>query len=361
MNLNIIFDLVGTDSGWYLKVLLVLIVILTINLSTKFLLTTIKKQTDKTKNIWDDAIIGSIYRPITFFVWFYGAVITIKIFNIEILLNQNTGFFSGKFISNIEQSGIIITIALFLLSLTRNLQVAIIRNNEILDREIDHSTYDAISKIARLSIFITSGLIILQTFGFSITGVLAFGGIGGIAVGFAAKDMLANFFGGLVIHLDRPFKIGDWIRSPDREIEGVVEKIGWRQTRIRNFRRNLVYIPNSIFMNAIVENPSRMSHRRIHETIGLRYKDLTKIGIITNEVKLMLENHKDIDNSQTILVSFNAFNDSSVDFFVRAYTNSVGWEDFHYIKEDILLQINKIIENHSAEIAYPTRSIITEK
>ncbi|MEC7886147.1 MAG: hypothetical protein VX544_05140, partial [Pseudomonadota bacterium] len=79
MNLNIIFDLVGTDSGWYLKVLLVLIVILTINLSTKFLLTTIKKQTDKTKNIWDDAIIGSIYRPITFFVWFYGAVITIKI------------------------------------------------------------------------------------------------------------------------------------------------------------------------------------------------------------------------------------------------------------------------------------------
>ena len=114
-------------------------------------------------------------------------------------------------------------------------------------------------------------------------------------------------------------------------------------------------------MNAIVENPSRMSHRRIHETIGLRYKDLTKIGIITNEVKLMLEDHKDIDNSQTILVSFNAFNDSSVDFFIRAYTNSVGWEDFHYIKEDILLQINKIIENHSAEIAYPTRSIITEK
>ena len=92
----------------------------------------------------------------------------------------------------------------------------------------DETTVTAIAKLARVSIVITAALMAMQTLGISISGVLAFGGIGGIAVGFAAKDLLANFFGGLVIYLDRPFKVGDWIRSPDRDIEGTVVKIGWR-------------------------------------------------------------------------------------------------------------------------------------
>ena len=113
----------------------------------------------------------------------------------------------------------------------------------------------------------------MQLFDYSVSGLLAFGGIGGIAVGFAAKDLLANFFGGLMIYLDRPFSVGDWIRSPDKEIEGTVEDIGWRLTRIRTFDKRPLYIPNSIFASISVENPSRMSNRRIYEKIGIRYDD----------------------------------------------------------------------------------------
>ena len=87
---------------------------------------------------------------------------------------------------------------------------------------------------------------------------MAFGGIGGIAIGFAAKDLLANFFGALMIFLDRPFSIGDWIRSPDREIEGVVEDIGWRSTKIRTFDKRPLFIPNSAFASLTVENASKM-------------------------------------------------------------------------------------------------------
>ena len=104
----------------------------------------------------------------------------------------------------------------------------------------------------------------MQALGYSISGVLAFGGIGGIAVGFAAKDLLANFFGGLMIYLDRPFSVGDWIRSPDKNIEGTVEEIGWRLTRIRTFDKRPLYVPNSTFTQISVENPSRMLNRRIY-------------------------------------------------------------------------------------------------
>ena len=95
----------------------------------------------------------------------------------------------------------------------------------------------------------------MQTLGFSVSGVMAFGGIGGIAIGFAAKDLLANFFGALTIYLDRPFSEGDWIRSPDREIEGIVENIGWRLTVIRSFDKRPIYVPNSVFAS-IADLPS---------------------------------------------------------------------------------------------------------
>ena len=154
--------------------------------------------------------------------------------------------------------------------------IRIAERNFIADKQakgetFDRATLDAVVKLLRLSVLITAFLVALQTLGFSISGVLAFGGIGGIAVGFAAKDLLANFFGGLVIYLDRPFAVGDWIRSPDREIEGTVERIGWRQTIIRGFDTRPLYIPNSTFTNIAVENPSRMRNRQIYETIGIRY------------------------------------------------------------------------------------------
>ena len=125
--------------------------------------------------------------------------------------------------------------------------------------------------------------------GFSDAGQVIFANLAmifaiGIAVGFAAKDLLANFFGGLMVYLDRPFAIGDWIRSPDREIEGTVEEIGWRVTCIRTFDKRPIYVPNSVFTQVTVENPSRMLNRRIYETIGVRYDDAAKVRDIITDV-----------------------------------------------------------------------------
>jgi MscS family membrane protein len=197
--------------------------------------------------------------------------------------------------------------------------------------------------------------------GVSISAVLAFGGIGGIAVGFAAKDLLANFFGGLIIYLDRPFSVGDWIRSSDRDIEGTVEYIGWRQTRIRTFDKRPLYVPNAIFNSITVENPSRMQNRRIYETIGIRYDDISLMQPIVEQVEKMLKAHEAIDTSQTLMVNFNAFSASSIDFFIYTFTKTTNWVEFHQIKQDILLKVSHIIQDNGGDIAYPTQRLQLEQ
>jgi MscS family membrane protein len=222
---------------------------------------------------------------------------------------------------------------------------------------VDQTTAAAVGKLLRAAVIIIGVLMVLQGLGFSVSGVLAFGGIGGIAIGFAARDMLANFFGALMIFLDRPFSVGDWIRSPDREIEGTVEEIGWRLTRIRTFDQRPLYVPNSVFTSLAVENPSRMLNRRIYETIGVRYDDVSVLGKIIVDVTSMLKAHPAIDLSRTLMVNFVEFGPSSLDFFIYTFTRTTVWTEFHEIKQDVLFRIADIIAEHGAEIAFPTQTV----
>ena len=242
--------------------------------------------------------------------------------------------------------------ALFLVRFIREIESGMVKGGA------DITTVQAIGKLLRISVIITAALTVLQTLGVSISGILAFGGIGGIAVGFAAKDLLANFFGGLMLYLDRPFVVGDWIRSPDRNIEGTVEAIGWRLTVIRTFDQRPLYVPNSVFASVAIENPSRMRNRRIYETIGVRYDDAAKVKLIVDEVRQFLLNDADIESEErTLMVNFSAFNASSLDFMVYAFTKTTNWIEYNAIKERILLAIFDIIEKHGAEIAFPTSTV----
>jgi len=226
-----------------------------------------------------------------------------------------------------------------------------------LDNGADPTTVQLVGKVAKLTVTVLIILPVFQLLGISISGILAFGGVGGLIVGMAAKDLLANFFGSIIVYLDRPFKVGDWIRSPDRSIEGTVEKIGFRVTAIRTFDKRPLYVPNSVFTNISVENPSRMSNRRIYETIGVRYQDSRKLPAIIAAVRSMLEQHPDIDDNQTLIVNFNSFGASSLDFFVYTFTKTTNWVEYHEIKQKVLLEILNIIHQHDADCAFPTRTL----
>ena len=136
-----------------------------------------------------------------------------------------------------------------------------------------------------------------------------------------------------------------------------MEHIGWRLTRIRTFDKRPLYVPNSVFANIAVENPQRMTNRRIYETIGIRYDDAGKMAAITRDVKQMLREHPEMDTNQTMIVNFVAFAPSSLDFFVYTFTKTTDWIRFHEIKEDVMLKILEIIERHGAESAFPTSTI----
>lgn len=332
---------------WVIQVFIVVLATAFASFFIKRLLAKMLIKLKRTSTRWDDIILESMKRPVSWIVWLQGLDIAIDIVYAE---TQNTIF---SYSDPIRDVGVLICITWFLLGLVRGAEQEFTRDSD----QIDQHTAEAIGKLVRLAVIITAALVILQTLGFNISGVLAMGGIGGIAVGFAAKDLLANFFGALIIYLDRPFLVGDWICSPDRTIEGTVEKVGWRVTVIRDFQSRPIYVPNSIFTSIIVENPSRMANRRIYETIGLRYTDLTSMDKVVAEVRAMLENHEAIDVDKTMMVNFNEFSDSSVDFFIYCFTKTTQWVKFHEIKQDVMLRIAEIIEANDAEIAFPTSTI----
>ena len=222
---------------------------------------------------------------------------------------------------------------------------------------VDPSAVHAFFRVARYVIIIIALLAAMESLGVSISGLLAFGGVGGAIVAFAAKDTLSNFFSGIIVFTERPFVVGDWIRCPGTEVEGVVEKIGWRMTQMRTFDHRPLYVPNSMFSTNIIENPQRMTNRRIHETMGVRYDDIGRLPAILEDIRKMIRAHDDIDQRQFQMVNFDRYGASSLDFFVYVMTRTTKWEEFHKVKEDILLQIAAIVADHGAEFAFPTRTV----
>ena len=343
-------ELLGKET-WIIQVFVVIFAMLVINFMQKRALVRVLARAHKTSNLWDDAFIGALRRPLNLLIWVVGLT-----FAADIIRSHNDASLFNV-VPAIRDVGVIVSIIWFMVRFIRAGEKNIITQAKTQEDGVDETTVVAIGKLIRLSVVITGALVALQTLGFSISGVLAFGGIGGIAVGFAAKDLLANFFGGLMIYLDRPFSVGDWVRSPDKSIEGTVENIGWRLTRIRTFDKRPLYVPNSVFASIAVENPSRMTNRRIYETIGIRYDDAGKMDVIVNDVIEMLKGHEAIDTSQTLIVNFNSFAPSSLDFFVYTFTKTTDWVKFHQIKQDVLLKILNIIEGHGAEMAFPTSTL----
>lgn len=339
------------SNSWVAQVFIVVFLTLLISFLQKRILGKLLAKLQETRIYWDDALVDAARSPLTILIWIIGLS-----FAAEIVSNES-GAVIFNAIDPVRDVGVIFTFAWFLVRFIKRTEENIVLKKEARGEEIDRTTADTIAKLLRISVIITALLVMVQTLGFSISGVLAFGGIGGIAMGFAAKDLLANFFGGLMIYMDRPFNVGDWIRSPDRDIEGTVENIGWRLTRIRTFDKRPLYVPNSVFATIAVENPSRMTNRRIKETIGIRYDDVGKMEAIIDDVKKMLQEHEDIDANQTLIVNFNEFASSSLDFFIYTFTKTTNWIRFHEVKQDVLLKVIGIVESHGAECAFPTSTV----
>lgn len=348
--INWLFQHSTEPRVWLTQVFVVVFLTVSVNFILMRLIDIADRFTRGTKNLWDHALLEAARIPVRLVFWVIGLSIAVGILD---------GVAETELFHYAPEARSVAYIVILAMFLTRFISQAekVLRDPSLMEKPVDETTASALGKLLRLSVMITAGLIILQSMGYSISGVLALGGIGGVAVGFASRDLLANFFGALVVYWDKPFKVGDWVRSPDRDIEGTVEEIGWRVTRIRTFDQRPLYVPNATFTSIAVENPSRMYNRRMFERMGIRYSDGDKMAAICADVRAMLEQHPDIEPKRTLMVNFDTYGASHLEFFVYAFTKTINWVEFHRVKEEVLLKVMEIVEGHGAEFAFPTRTL----
>lgn len=224
--------------------------------------------------------------------------------------------------------------------------------------DLNETVIPFVSNVIKWVIVSLAVVLIISELGYPISGFITGLGLGGLAFALAAQETVANIFGGIVILLDKPFIIGDWIRTPS--VEGVVENINLRSTRIRTFAQALVVMPNSQLSNEPITNWTKMGKRRAKFSIGLTYSTSKEtLKSCADKIEKMLYNHDEVDK-EFIAVKFDQFNDSSLDILVYFFTNCIEWQDYMRIKEDINYKIMEIVEEEKADFAFPSRSLYIE-
>lgn len=334
------------ENIWVVHIFLGVLILLGLHFFLKYFAKIMGK-----KFSWKKEVVDSFLKPGFIIIWLIGIFYVINVF---------AHFFGSaavlKYSKIIRDTLIVIIACIFLIKWKTALQSSFFKK---ISKKIDFATLDFLSKIISFIIVFIALLIILQILGVNIMPLIAFGGVGAAAIGFAAKDVISNFFGGFMIHITRPFSKGDYVEIPKENILGTIEKIGWYLTCIKDLECCPIYLPNSIFSTAQIKNKTRRTSKKIEETISIRYDDFSKISLIISDIEKLLKEEENVEEDP--LVVFTSFSAYSLDLMVRVYIKVVSYNDFMLLRQKLFLEIGKIIESHGAEIPFPTNLIKLEK
>lgn len=236
-----------------------------------------------------------------------------------------------------------------------------LKKSSLASRDL-HRNIDTMFMVIRGAVYVVAGFILMKVLDLNhlADSLFTTGAVGAIFVSFAARDSIANVFGGFMILFDRPFRVGDYVSSPDRDIEGTVERIGWRVTQVRTPRKTVKYIPNCTFSTVSIENISRMSNRRIRMTVGVRYDDLKKVERICEQLEEMVEQLGFVDKRMAHFCTFSELGDYSVNLLVVVYTKPLSFKDYHKAKDTVLHNIVKVVRKNKADFPFPTTTLDAE-
>lgn len=344
-------NLFGNALGKWTTALVVFIIFLLLRKQLSKLATFIAlKWVNKTEASLDDEILYVLQRPIALGM---------------IILGFNVAFsfltFEDSFSTMISHTMSTLTIALFAWVIYQIIKL-FESSDELMEKRFKTDNGITLAKlllsILKAIVLIIAGMNLLSTWGINITGFVASLGLVGMAFALAAKDTASNFFGSMVIFTDQPFKVGDWIKTP--EVEGTIEHIGIRSTKVRTFARALVSVPNANLANAAILNWSEMNKRRIKMTLGLTYATTAaQMRTILKEMRELLENDEEI-HQQTIYIHFTDFQDSALGIFCYFFTKTTHWGEYMQVKERINLELMEIVEKNGASFAFPSQSLYVE-
>jgi len=316
---------------------------------TFIIVTALQRLAKRTETYYDDRIISALKAPIRF------GFIVIGLHLFFALIFKETGI-----VKNILNSLILFDIFWMIIAIAEALRGLFHSTTAKFNSDLSKEMGDFILKIVKIIIGGLGLAAILQVWGINVTALIASLGLGGLAFALAAKDTAANLFGSFALLVDKAIRIDEWIKVG--EVEGVVESIGMRTTKIRSFEKSLITVPNQMLANTPIENFSRRGIRRIKINIGLTYGTTqAQLVNIVEEIKYMLHTHEGISSKDTLLVNFNAFGDSALNIFIYTFTATANWDKYLNIREDVHLKIMKIVEENHSSFAFPSQSIYVEQ
>ncbi len=341
----ILGSLEGNYGGLY-EIASLIALVFVFNFVLKWILLKLHAKFEKNQQVWQDSFIRALMQPLSCFIWFFAII-----HMIILAAHQSLSLDLSQTLNALLPAGAVLSLTWFLFRWKKYL---ISNFSQLVDHKkitFDSAKIDVIDKLATLFILFFSLLILLESTEKSLNTLIAFGGVGGLALAIASQEVISNFFGGVMIYITQPFSKGDWIQVPERSIEGIIEEIGWYMTLVRSLDKKPIYVPNSIFSKTVVVNPSRMTHRRFKETVGVRYNDMPVLKELMLDMHKMLEKHPDVDPHNTIIVNLDNFGAYSLDIIVQADLKALDSANFARAKDSILFEIARILAAHNADFA----------
>lgn len=318
------------------QVLGVLAFVLAFHFINRAVFARIEKQFDTPHNVWKISFVRALYHPLTYFIW--GLALAL-IFDIV------TYHFLGYHLINLLQIiriGAVFAFGWFLLRWNKKV---IDRMHQIHETKISPGKMDLLSKIGTIAAMIITIFLFMDVTGSSFETLLAFGGIGGIALAFASQQFVSNLFGGVSIYLTHPFSVGDWIQVPSQKIEGNVEEIGWYSTCVRSFDKIPIYVPNSIFNQSIVLNSSRLEYQRLHLKINVKQTDPILLWQAVERIKTLLSENAGIEHHMDNSVYYTKAEHGNIEMEITAYISWLNKKES--VKQEILLKVLSILDSLS--------------
>lgn len=354
---NIVTDVwahgfMGVDIGKLITALFIFIAFLLLRgIFSRFALKHLKNAASKTKNKLDDKIIDALIPPLKFIPIILGIFFANQYLSISEDIDE--------FVLKVERSLIVFTIFWAFYRACTPLSHSIKKLKDILTSEMMSWLFKAL----KVLIIFLGAAIILEIWGIAVAPLLTGLGLFGAAVALGAQDLFKNLIGGITIIAEKRFHAGEWI-AVDGIVEGTVEDIGFRSTKVRRFDKAPVHVPNSNLSDAAVTNFSRMTHRRIKWKIGVVYKtDVQQLQIIRDGIMDYIMNNDAFtkpDQASTF-VRIDSFNASSIDFLVYCFTNTTNWGEWLEIKEAFAMKIKQIVEEEAkTNFAFPSQSLYIE-
>jgi len=316
----------------------------------RFVLQPIKTKVESTQTVLDDKLYKLLEHPLQL-------LIAIFAYYIAATLLSNAQI--QEILNNITRTAISLLV-FWTIYRSVDIYADILQNKAEKHKEgIGAAITSLLIKIFKVTLIVIAFLSVAQQWGFNAMAIFASFGILGAGIALSSQDTIKHFWGSIVLFGDRPFKIGDWITVGS--VDGVVEEIGIRSTKIRTFEKSIIAVPNGNLATSNILNWSVRPKRRIKMKLGISYSSTTKqMQDILNDIRSYLKNNEDIHQEQ-ILVYFSEFAESSLNILVYCFTKDPNWEPWLKVREEVYLELMKIVENNGSSIAFPSQSVYIEK